>query len=90
MTDLELYGAMRKRGFTDLGANEYISIKNNYPSLFTHYNEYMGNFGFTDYDLLNRVVMLEIKKYMANHNNYVLVYQECEDFEWWLTPIELV
>lgn len=86
MTDYELYHQMRTRGFTENGAKNVIEVKNKYSALYPHYNEYMGNFGFTEEDCKN--LMPLILEYIKEHERYVLLYDNMpyeNDYVWWLT-----
>ena len=86
MTDYELYHQMRIKGFTEHGAMQTIEVKNKYKDLFSNYDEYMGNFGFTEKEIIS--VMPLILDFIKEHNDYVLLYDDTEyenGAHWWLT-----
>lgn len=90
MNDLEIRIAMLKRGFTVKGVDLYLEVRNNYPRLYCYYDEYNGNFGMTETELIHEIE--EVKMFLRNHEDYCLIYQNNEIEEepqkevvWWLT-----
>lgn len=86
MTDLELYHQMRNMGFTEEGATQTIEVRNEFASLYPFYDEHMGNFGFNDKELEH--LMPLILKWLKEHNDYVLLYDDApyeNNAVWWLT-----
>lgn len=86
MNDYELYYTMRKMGFTEEGAMDTIEVRNEYSALYPYYDEYMGNFGFTEKDLEH--LMPLVLKWIKAHKDYVLLYDNNnadEECVWWLT-----
>lgn len=90
MTDMEIKKDMMENHFTESGADKYVHIKNEYPTLLKNYEMMMGNFGFTEKELIAN--MPSIKRFLREHDDYFLLYQNnaCCDNEdeepcWWLT-----
>lgn len=86
MTDYELYHQMRNMGFTEEGATQTIEVRNEFSSLYPFYDEHMMNFGFNNEEVSLHIE--DIKRYIKNHNKYVLIYSYNEAYEgknWWLT-----
>lgn len=90
MTDKEIKEAMLERHFTEHGADLYLEVRNHYPRLYCYYDEYNGNFGMTETELIHEIE--EVKMFLRNHEDYCLIYQNNEIEEepqkevvWWLT-----
>lgn len=67
---------MERLGFSENGIESYLEVKCNFPNLHRNYDEYMGNFGFTEEEVNDPQVMKSILKYMKTHDEYVLLYQD--------------
>ena len=68
---------------TQLALETEQKIKDHYPRLGQFYQEFMGNFQFTEQDLERHLP--EVKGWLKEHDNYFLLFQE----EWfYLTDIK--
>lgn len=65
--------------FTEYAKKLMSEIKNEYPNLWKFYNEYMGSFQMTKFDVGEN--LNDILKWLEVHNDYVLLSEDNEDYE---------
>lgn len=59
---------------TQLALEIEAKIKDHYPRLGEFYQDYMGNFQFTEQELESN--LSDIKDWLKEHNHYFLLFQE--------------
>lgn len=87
---VELISTMKEKHFTDNGIALYLEVKNEYADIVKYYDEYMGNFGFTEAEMIYHLPT--IKKWLTNHINYALIYADYSEDDidacWFLSEVE--